>query len=102
LTGGGSAGAVSVTTDGQPKRTALATMNLINLTVDTQVIGILPLAADYAGAAALPGNLHLNPPAAVLKMLADEAGIETGDIGVGSVAVRDEHLRLMRTKGFAV
>lgn len=100
LTGGGSAGAVSVTTDGQPNRPALAVMNLIGLTTDTQPIGVVPAAGDYS--AAKPGSLHLNPSAAVLKMLADEAGFETGDIGVGSVAVRDEHLRLMRLQGFAV
>lgn len=99
LTGGGSAGAISVTTDGQPNRPALATMNLIGLTDDTQPIGDLPLSADYVGA---QGDLHLNPNELVLQMLATEAGIECGDIGVGSLAVRDEHLALMRAQGFAV
>lgn len=99
LTGGGSAGVVSVTTDGQPNRPALATMNLIGLIGDTQPIGNLPVSADYVG---VQGSLHLNPNELVLRMLATEAGIETGDIGVGSEAVRDEHLALMRGQGFAV
>lgn len=99
LTGGGSAGAVTVTTAGQPNRPALATMNLIGLTNDTQDIGSLPVAADYVGAR---GDLHLNPNELVLKMLATEAGIECGDIGVGGAAVRDEHLALMRGQGLAV
>lgn len=99
LTGGGSAGAITVTIDGQPNRPALATMNLIGLTDDTQPIGDLPLAADYVGN---QGSLHLNPNELVLRMLATEAGIECGDIGVGSEAVRDEHLALMRAQGLAV
>ncbi len=100
LTGGGSAGAVSVSTNGQANRPALAVMNLIGLTGDTQPIGSLPVSADYANAK--PGSLHLNPNELVLKMLADEAGIEAGKIGVGSAAVRDKHLELMRVQGFAV
>ena len=100
LTGGGSAGAVSVSTDGQPNRPALAVLNLIGLTTDTQPIGTLPIASDYANAN--QGSLHLNPNELVLQMLADEAGIECGDIGVGSAAIRNEHLSLMRGRGFAV
>lgn len=99
LTGGGSAGVVSVTTDGQPNRPAVATLDLIGMIDNSQVIGILPVAGDYVG---LQGSLHLNPNELVLRMLATEAGIETGDIGVGSEAVRDEHLALMRGQGFAV
>lgn len=99
LTGGGSAGVVSVTTAGQPNRPALATMGLIGLISDTQDIGSLPVSADYVGAR---GDLHLNPNELVLRMLATEAGIECGDIGVGSEAVRNEHLALMRGQGLAV
>ena len=99
LTGGGSAGAITVTTDGQPNRPALATLDLIGMIDNSQVIGVLPVAGDYVG---LQGSLHLNPNELILQMLATEAGIETGDIGVGSAAVRDEHLSLMRAQGFAV
>ncbi len=100
LTGGGSEGATSVTTFGQPDRPALGALNLIGATTDTQPIGSLPGSSDYN--AAKPGSLALNPPETFLKMLADEAGIECGIVGVGGAAVRDEHLRLMRVQGFAV
>ena len=99
LTGGGSEGAVSITTDGQPNRPALATMDLIGLIDNSQVIGVLPVAGDYVGAR---GDLHLQPNELVLRMLADEAGFEAGDIGVGNLAIRDEHLALMRGQGLAV
>lgn len=99
LTGGGSAGAITVSTDGQPNRPALATMDLIGLIDNSRPIGDLPLAADYVGAR---GSLHLNPNELILRMLATEAGIEVGDIGVGNLAVRDEHLALMRGQGLAV
>lgn len=99
LTGGGSAGAITVSTDGQPNRPAVATMDLIGLIDNSQVIGVLPVAGDYVGAR---GSLHLNPNELVLRMLATEAGIEAGNIGVGNLAIRDEHLALMRSQGLAV
>lgn len=100
LTGGGSAGAVITFTNGQPNRPALGMLNLIGAINDSQPIGTLPSDSDYNEAN--PGSLHLNPPEIFLQLLADEAGIEVGIVGAGGVAVRDEHLRLMRVRGFAV
>ena len=101
LTGGGSAGAVTINTHGQPNRSASAVAKLINLIIAAQPISILPISSDYA--TTNPGDLHLNPNELVLNMLATEMGIEDADFGLSNgAAVRDKHLEFMRTQGFAV
>jgi len=100
LTGGGSAGLVTVPNFGRPNRPAAAVAKLIGLINFAHPIGTLPLDTEYADAK--PGDLYLNPDELVLKMLATEIGIETGKFSVGGEAIRNEHLRLMRKQGFAV
>jgi len=102
LTGGGLAGAVSITTFGQPNRSASAVAKLINLISAAQPLDLLPISNDYA--AVRPGDLHLNPNKLVLRMLATEMGIETDDFGISGsgAAVRNKHLKFMRDQGFTV
>ncbi len=106
LTGGGSAGAVIILKAGQPNRPAAAVAKLIGLLAIVEPISVLPQFTDYVGE---PGNLHLNPNELVLKMLAIEFGIEANKFGTvyplsgtTDTDIHNEHLKIMRKKGFAV
>lgn len=73
LTGGGSAGVVTFTANGQTARSAYAVMNLINMFTGSPPLQgtIAPL--DMTG---VQGSMHLNPNADVIRALAAQAGVE--------------------------
>ena len=90
---GGAWGAVTVTTNGQEKRSAWAVMNLISVVSAIPVQGtILPLTVNGE-----QGSMHLNPNADVLIALAGQAAIDDG-----SDAVKTAILDGLRANGVAV
>ncbi|MHA2266127.1 MAG: hypothetical protein ACXAEN_27345 [Candidatus Thorarchaeota archaeon] len=72
LTGGGSAGAVTVSTAGQTTRPALAVLRSMN------AVSTVPDQGDTAGlvVVGVAGSMYLNPSADVLRALALQAAID--------------------------